>query len=171
MMDRLRRILDLTLGGVCCSLLTLLVAVLCWQVISRYGMNAPSSVTEEILRYGVIWLSLLGAAYATGKGTHLSIDMLASRLPHRGRMSLEALSCIALAIFAAIVLIVGGLRGVEIAARQTSAVMRIPMSWVYLSLPVSGVLMLIYAALNLIDVARGRQRQSPLDEVSQLPGE
>lgn len=171
MMDRLRRILDLTLGGVCCGLLMVLVAVLCWQVISRYGMNAPSSVTEEILRYGVIWMSMLGAAYATGKGTHLSIDMLASRLPHRGRMSLEALSCIALAVFAGIVLIVGGMRGVEIAARQTSAVMRIPMSWVYLSLPVSGALMLVYAAMNLIDLARGRLRQSPLDEMSQLPGE
>ncbi|MDN5569591.1 MAG: TRAP transporter small permease subunit, partial [Paracoccus sp. (in: a-proteobacteria)] len=67
-MIRLRRGLDLILGTLCCSLLMVLVVVLARQVISRYLLNAPSSSTEEVLRYGVIWMSLLGAAYATGQG-------------------------------------------------------------------------------------------------------
>lgn len=168
-MGRLRRALDLTLGGVCCGLLLVLVGVLVWQVVSRYALNAPSSVTEEILRYGVIWMSLLGAAYATGQGAHMSVDMLRDRLPPRGRLRLEALVALAFVAFAGIVLIWGGMKGVNIAARQTSAVMRIPMSWVYLSLPVSGGLMIAYALLNLADLARGRSHHAdPLEQAEML---
>ncbi|CAM3482262.1 TRAP transporter small permease [Paracoccus nototheniae] len=170
-MDRLRRGLDLILGGLCCGLLVVLVAVLVWQVVSRYALNAPSSVTEEILRYGVIWMSLLGAAYATGRGAHMSVDMLRDRLPARGRLRLDALVAVAFVAFAGIVLIWGGMKGVTIAARQTSAVMRIPMSWVYLSLPVSGVLMIAYSLLNLADLARGRPHHADTLEQAEMLGE
>ncbi|WP_410216588.1 TRAP transporter small permease [Paracoccus sp. (in: a-proteobacteria)] len=170
-MDRLRRGLDLILGTLCCSLLLALVAVLAWQVISRYALNAPSSVTEEILRYGVIWMSLLGAAYATGRGSHMSVDMLRDRLSGRGRLRLDALVALAFVVFAGIVLIWGGMKGVNIAARQTSAVMRIPMSWVYLSLPVSGGLMILYSLLNLIDLLQGRTHHADADRQAELMGE
>lgn len=170
-MDRLRRILDLTVGGLCCGLLLVLVAVLAWQVFSRYALNAPSSVTEEVLRYGVIWMSMLGAAYATGRGSHLSIDMLRVYVPRRWQLRLDGLVVVAFTLFAAIVLIWGGMRGVEISARQTSAVLRIPMSWVYMALPVSGGLMILYAALNLGDLLRGRTHHVAAENMPELPGE
>lgn len=163
-MTGLRRILDLVLGFVCCTLLAGLVVVLAWQVISRYALNQPSSMTEEILRYGVIWMSMLGAAYATGKGSHLSVDMLRDRLGAAGKLRLDALIALAFIIFAGAVLIYGGMRGVSIAARQTSAVMQIPMSWIYLSLPVSGALMIVYSLLNLFDLSRGVTHHVDLDE-------
>lgn len=170
-MDGLRRGLDRILGALCCSLLLALVAVLAWQVISRYALNAPSSVTEEVLRYGVIWMSLLGAAYATGRGSHMSVDMLRDRLSGRGRLRLDALVAVAFVAFAGIVLIWGGMKGVGISMRQTSPVMRIPMSWVYLSLPVSGGLMILYSLLNLIDLARGRVHHADADRQAELMGE
>lgn len=154
-MQPLRRGLDLTLGFVCCALLAGLVIVLAWQVISRYAMNAPSSSTEEILRYGVIWMSLLGAAYAVGQGSHLAVDLLRDRLGRMGKLRLDAVIAVAFVLFASVVLIWGGMRGVTIAASQKSAVMQIPMSWVYLSLPVSGALMIVYSLLNLTDLAHG----------------
>lgn len=170
-MDRLRRILDLTVGGLCCGLLLVLVVVLAWQVVSRYALNTPSSVTEEVLRYGVIWMSMLGAAYAVGQGSHLSIDMLRGWLSSRWQLRLEGLIVLAFTLFAAVVLIWGGMRGVEIAARQTSAVLRIPMSWVYLALPVSGGVMLLYAALNAADLLRGRSHHVLAEDMAELPGE
>lgn len=170
-MAGLRRALDLTLGFVCCVLLAGLVAVLAWQVISRYAMNAPSSTTEEVLRYGVIWMSLLGAAYAVGKGSHLSVDLLRDRLGRAGRLRLDAVIAVFFIFFAAVVLIWGGMRGVTIASMQTSAVMQIPMSWVYLSLPVSGVLMIVYSVLNLFDLARGVTHHVDLEEDVEAQGE
>ena len=78
-----RRGLDLVVGAVSCTLLSLLVVVLVWQVVSRYALNAPSTSSEEILRYGVIWMSLLGAAYASGRGSHMTVDLLRDRLTGR----------------------------------------------------------------------------------------
>lgn len=163
-MTELRRGLDLLLGAVCCTLLAWLVLVLAWQVISRYALNQPSSVTEEMLRYGVIWMSMLGAAYAVGKGSHLSVDMLRDRLTASGRLRLDALIAVAFIIFAMAVLIYGGMRAVTIAARQTSPVMQISMGWVYLALPVSGGLMILYSILNLLDLRRGVTHHVDLDE-------
>lgn len=170
-MDRLRRLLDLTVGGLCCGLLLALVVVLAWQVVSRYVLNTPSSVTEEVLRYGVIWMSMLGAAYAVGQGSHLSIDLLRGWLPRPWQLRLEGLVVLAFTVFAGVVLIWGGMRGVQISARQTSAVLRIPMSWIYLSLPLSGAVMLLYAALNLGDLLHGRSRHVPSEDMAELPGE
>lgn len=154
-MNRLRRLLDLCLGSVIAVLLAALVVVLCWQVFSRYGLNAPSTLTEEMLRFGVIWLSLLGAAYATGQGTHMAIDLARDMATGRPKQVLEMLVPIAFIIFALAVLVIGGLRGVEIAARQVSPVLRVPMGWIYASLPTSGVLIILYSVMNLIDLARG----------------
>ncbi len=170
-MQGLRRGLDLLLGLVCCTLLAGLVIVLAWQVFSRYAMNAPSSSTEEILRYGVIWMSLLGAAYAVGQGSHLSVDILRDRLSQTGKLRLDAVIALAFMLFAGVVLIWGGWKGVAIASRQTSAVMQIPMSWVYLSLPVSGALMILYSLLNLADLSQGRTHHVDPEEQSEMMGE
>lgn len=169
-MQGLRRGLDLALGLVCCSLLAGLVVVLAWQVFSRYAMNAPSSSTEEILRYGVIWMSMLGAAYATGQGSHLSVDMLRDRLSRTGKLRLDAVIALGFILFAGVVLIWGGWKGVAIASRQTSAVMQIPMSWVYLALPVSGALMILYSLLNLADLTQGRMHHADPEEQSEMMG-
>jgi TRAP-type C4-dicarboxylate transport system permease small subunit len=56
------------------------------------------------------------------------------------------------------------MKGVAIASRQTSAVMQIPMSWVYLSLPVSGALMIVYSLLNLADLSRGISHHVDVEE-------
>lgn len=164
-MTRLRRLLDLCVGSLCAVLLAALVVVLTWQVISRYALNAPSTLTEETLRFGVIWLSLLGAAYATGQGTHMAIDLARDMATGRAKRVLEMLVPIAFIVFALAVLIIGGLRGMEIAARQVSPVLRVPMGWVYASLPISGVLIILYSMLNLIDLIRGtRARPDPWEK-------
>lgn len=153
----IRRILDGIVASAMAILLSAMVAVLAWQVFSRYVLNAPSTFSEEFLRFGVIWLSLLGAAFSTGKGTHMAIDIFTEMARARTKLLLSALVPISFIIFSVLVLIVGGMRGVTIAAHQTSPVLGVPMDFIYASLPVSGVLMLIYSLLNLIDLVTTKQ--------------
>ncbi|PRY84682.1 TRAP transporter small permease [Donghicola tyrosinivorans] len=154
-MKHLRDLLDRVVGGLCAALLLALVGVLTWQVLSRYALNAPSTYSEEILRYGVIWLSLLGAAYATGQGTHMCVDLLREFSSGWRKRALEFLVPLGLMAFASVTLIYGGYKATAIAARQVSSVMQIPMSWVYLALPVGGTLMILYCLLNLYDLITG----------------
>lgn len=155
-MRALRRLLDIAVGGACSLLLGGMVAVLAWQVFSRYALNDPSTFSEELLRYGVIWMSLLGAAYATGAGTQMAISLARQCVTGRKRMIIDMLVPLSFIVFSVAVLVIGGLRGVSIASGQTSPVLRLPMPLIYASLPVSGVLMMLYSLLNLVDLARGR---------------
>jgi TRAP-type C4-dicarboxylate transport system permease small subunit len=142
---------------VLCLLLGGMVAVLAWQVFSRYVLNAPSVSSEEILRMSVVWLSLLGAAYSCGKGTHMSIELLRDLVPGPARQALTMLVPVSFIVFAGGVMIPGGLRAMEIANGQTTAVLRLPMPWIYASLPVSGILFVAYSLLNLADLVRHRR--------------
>jgi len=153
-MHTARRLLDLFLGTICCLLLSGMVAVLAWQVFSRYALNAPSTFSEELLRFGVVWLSLLGAAYSTGRGTHMAVTLLRDMAPARLQMLLDLFVPVLFLAFAVVVLGMGGARAMEIAAHQRTAVLQLPMAAIYAAMPVSGLFIALYSILNAADLLR-----------------
>lgn len=153
-MPKIRRSLDICLGTTCSLLLLSMVMILSWQVISRYVLNDPSTYTEELLRLGLVWLSLLGAAYSAGRGSHMAIDLLRDLSRGRFRKFLKLLVPVSFIIFSIYVMILGGLHSMQIASKQLTAVLQMPMSSFYAALPVCGVLLTLYAILNLIDVLK-----------------
>ncbi len=64
---RIRRGVDFALEWLLVALMSLMVVNVLWQVATRFLLNDPSSFTEEIARYLLIWVGLLGSAYAVGK--------------------------------------------------------------------------------------------------------
>lgn len=62
----MRKIIDRSLEYVLMALLSVLVIDVLWQVASRYVLTAPSSMTDELAGYLLIWVGLLGAAYVSG---------------------------------------------------------------------------------------------------------
>ncbi|HPR59552.1 MAG TPA: TRAP transporter small permease subunit, partial [Prolixibacteraceae bacterium] len=63
----LRKKVDKVLEFVLIGLMIVLIADVSWQVISRYLLSAPSSFTDELAGYLLIWVGVLGAAYVAGK--------------------------------------------------------------------------------------------------------
>ena len=70
----MRKIIDKGLELSLIFLMAFLVVDVLWQVLSRYILVSPSSVTDELAGYLLIWVGLLGAAYVSGKNEHLAID-------------------------------------------------------------------------------------------------
>lgn len=164
-MARARILIDSTIRFVACLLLSGMIIVVTWQVISRYVLNAPSTFSEELLRFGVIWLSLIGAAYASGRSTHMAVDLFKDMAKGRLRLILDFLVPIAFIVFAVTVLILGGMQAVIISAQQYSAVLRVPMGAIYAALPTSGVLIVLYSILNIAELLRGRHVEpSPIEK-------
>ena len=164
-MARARVLIDSTIRFVACLLLSAMIIVVTWQVISRYVLNAPSTFSEELLRFGVIWLSLIGAAYASGRSTHMAVDLFKDMAKGRLRLILDFLVPIAFIVFAVTVLILGGMQAVIISAQQYSAVLRVPMGAIYAALPTSGVLIVLYSILNIAELLRGRHVEpSPIEK-------
>ena len=75
-----RTVADRSLGWVLVALMGIAVLNVLWQVFSRYLLKNPSSYTEEAARYLLVWITLLGAAYAVGARGHLAIDLLPGKL-------------------------------------------------------------------------------------------
>jgi TRAP-type C4-dicarboxylate transport system permease small subunit len=128
-----------------------MVLAVLWQVATRYLLRDPSSLTEELARFGLVWLGLLGASYGFGQRAHLAIELIP-----RTRV-LELIVAVCVAAFAILVLVVGGLRLVSatLALGQTSAALQIERGYVYLVLPLSGALTLFYTLEAALTRARG----------------
>lgn len=140
-----KRAVDRVLAAVLAGLLTALVGCVVWQVVTRFVVGRPSSVTEEAARFLLIWLGLLGAGYAAGQRLHVGFDLLARRwsgaAPLLGRLALTASALTSLAILG-----IGGsyLVVVSLELGQTSAALGWKLGYVYLALPVSGILLAFY---------------------------
>jgi TRAP-type C4-dicarboxylate transport system permease small subunit len=157
MMSSLRTVLDTILRNVIALLMAGMVINVVWQVASRFLLGQPSSFTDELARYSMIWLGLLGAAYCSGQKAHLALDLISGSLQGPRRRALEVFIQITILVFALVVLVGGGGRlvWISLALGQTSAALQVKLGYVYLAVPVSGLLIAYYAAMDLVVALRG----------------
>jgi TRAP-type C4-dicarboxylate transport system permease small subunit len=147
----LRQKIDQIMEKFLAALMAILVVDVLWQVISRYVLSAPSSFTDELAGFLLIWVGLFGAAYVAGKKEHLAIDLLVQKSGPARRKFLEILISITIIIFSLTVLVVGGtwLVYTRFALSVKSAALEIPLGYVYIVLPISGLLIVFFTADNL----------------------
>jgi len=153
----MNRKLDLYLGSFLSILMAIMTLDVLWGVFTRYVMGSQASWTEELARFLLIWIGLLGAAYASGKRLHLAIDLLPRRLEGKAGRRLQIFINLTIMLFAATVMVIGGIRYVYITLTlgQTSPALQLPMGFVYIIIPVSGLLIIYYKAIELMNPARG----------------
>lgn len=149
--------IDFFLGRFLGLLLAVMTLDVLWGVFTRYVMGSQAAWTEELARFLLIWIGILGAAYASGQGMHLAIDLLMPKLTERRQRQLKIFIHVLIILFAVAVLLIGGIRLIYLTQvlGQLSAALRIPMAAVYMVLPLSGVLVVYY---NLFDL---KTPQSP----------
>ena len=145
--------LDKILGSFLVVLMTIMVMAVLWQVFSRYVMQSPSSITEELARYLLIWIGILGAAYAAGQQQHLSINLLEEKLEKNKKKKLKIFINLLIIFFGITVLIIGGsnLVYVNYILGQSSAALEIPLFVVYLVVPLSGALIIFYKVNEIMN--------------------
>ena len=117
---------------------------------TRFVLNNASSWTEELLRYALIWLTMLGVPYAYGKEQHISIGFITSTFTKKGSLRNKIFIEILVLFLSAFVLIAGGIMVTINAVGQLSPAMGIPMQFYYVGAPICGVLMIIYSGERLI---------------------
>ncbi len=157
-MAKIIHLLDRTLATFCVVLCVGLVISVVWQVFSRYVLNDPSTVTDELARFLFIWVGLIGAAYGLGQKKHLAIDLLLTKLetsPKKYNLLKIIINLVGL-FFVCVIMIYGGGRLVAetISSGQISPVLGIQMGLIYLALPMSGFFMLIFLLRDLFVEAR-----------------
>lgn len=150
-MTRITHWIDKMLAGLLVFLMAVMVVVVSWQVFTRYVLASPSTWTSELATFLLIWISLLGAAYALRMKAHLGVELLERSLRGSSRIMHAYVVYLSVILFAFFVFVYGGTRLVYITLQleQASAVLQIPMGYVYLVLPLSGLLMIYYTVVAL----------------------
>lgn len=153
-MQAIVRAFDLLEGAikiVMAGLIAGMVVLIATQVCFRYALNEPLAWTEEVARHLMVWSALLGAAVAYRRKGHLGMDILVMHLPRRWQRRVEvALQILSIAFFG--LLVIHGIPLVERTMRQLSSAIRIPMGYIYMSIPVGSALILLFAIERLIRI-------------------
>lgn len=159
-MKTLRLAVDRLLGSAICVLMAAMVLNVLWQVFTRFVLKNPSSFTEEAARYMMIWVGLLGSAYATGQKSHLALDLLTAKFQGARKRTSELFIHSVVLLFALAVLVLGGGRlvWIQLSLGQQSAALQLKLGYVYLAVPLAGVFIVFYCALALLDTLRGAAR-------------
>jgi TRAP-type C4-dicarboxylate transport system permease small subunit len=148
-----REKVDKILGNVLIIIMAVMVVNVLWQVISRYLVGIPSSFTDELARYLMIWIGVLGAAYISGKNMHVAIDLVQSKASEPVRKRLKIIIYFIIIIFVFGAFVVGGIRLVYVTyiLEQYSPALQIPLALVYLILPISGIIIIYYKISDLLN--------------------
>lgn len=146
-MNKMINIIDRCLEWIMVSLMVVLVVDVTWQVVSRYLLGEASSFSEEVARYLLIWIGLLGSSYAYRKKMHLAFDLFTNKATGKVKFWMELVIHFFIICFSVVVLVFGGWYLVQLTweLNQLSASLQISLGYVYFALPLSGVLMVIYA--------------------------
>lgn len=150
----IRQKIDKTIEFALVSIMSILVIDVLWQVFSRYILASPSSFTDELAGFLLIWVGLLGAAYVAGKNEHLAIDLLLQKTKGAKKRRLQIFINAIVGVFALFVMVFGGawLVYTRFYLGVSSAALALPLGYVYLIVPISGVLTTYYTIDNSLNL-------------------
>lgn len=155
-MERVYKTINRIIEKLLIGIFALLVLDVLWQVFYRNILNRSSSFTEELARFAMIWLAILGAAYLNGQRAHLAMDFLLRKLPEaKKRRRLIIIECLML-LFAFFVLVLGGINLVYITTHlgQVSSALNLPLGVVYAIVPFSGMLIIFYSVYHILNLKK-----------------
>ena len=149
-MEKIRMTLDKLLEMICSAIFVVMIATVLYQIFTRTVLNNPNTMTEEFVRFGLVWLSMLATAYVVGKRSHLAVTILSDNLNAKNKRMLEIIVQVLFLVFAAVIMVYGGWKAMSVTMGQISPSLSLSMGYVYLSVPISGFIMFVYSLLNLM---------------------
>jgi TRAP-type C4-dicarboxylate transport system permease small subunit len=144
-LNRFERVLT----AVTAVIMAMLSLVVCWQVFARYVLKSSPYWVEEFSVTAIMWIGLLGAAAAVWTGDHMSLELVAKRLPKKLGIWVEIIIDAAIGLFAVFLCSQGW---VLAAATMSSrmATLPLPLGITYIVLPIAGVIMIVFAFARVL---------------------
>ena len=161
--DILNKILNI-LAGVSLSAMVLLTT---YQVITRYVFDAPSTWSEELVGYLFAWSTMFGAAIVSGERGHMNIPILVDQFSPSVKKGFHVFAEIVAFLFSATILVFGGVQVSSLAMGQLTSSLGVAIGVFYWVMPICGVIMALYAILNIIGILNGEISLDAADEASE----
>ena len=141
--DRISQVLNTVVKHMA-GLLTGAMAILVFlQVVFRYLLEAPIDWSEEMSTFAFAWMTLLGASVGLRNNKHPRLDILLVHFPNILQKLARGLINSA-SMFMLVVLLIYGVKYTMAMKMQNTAALGYPVSWIYLVLPISALIMLVH---------------------------
>jgi len=143
------RLLEVLLAA-CVGILVIPVTI---QIVSRYTHLIPSYIwTEEMARFLFIWTIMIGAMIGVRESTHFEVDVWPQVSP---RVEAFAKLLGRLGILAtAIIFVWAGIEFTKFAWRRTSELADLPLWYIHVAWPITGLTWMIFLGQQFIDDLR-----------------
>ncbi len=166
-LSKIAGVLTTILQWLLIAAVALLVLDVVWGVLTRYVGGEQASWTEELARFLLIWVSLLGGAAAFEQKSHLGVDYFVTKFDDSIRDNLKIFSYIIVLFFAVSIFVIGGSQVVynALVLDQTTPALGWKMGHVYLAIPIAGVFMVLFTIANLLEL-RSTESNSESREAS-----
>jgi TRAP-type C4-dicarboxylate transport system permease small subunit len=123
------------------------------QIFSRFTNIIPHYIwTEEMARFGLIWMVMIGAMLAVREGTHFVVDVFPLLTP-RGNAKVELVSGVFVLIFSLVFLFFGW-EFTEFAFYRISEMAELPLWTIHIAWPLAGLSFVLFSAERMLDAAR-----------------
>lgn len=143
------RILRHALEAVTAFVVASYAMIICLQNFYRFVLNSSLVWSEEVVRYGLLWGVMLGAAVASDRGAHVALDPLRGSVSPAAYRIIAWVSGLLVITFCAVV----GWYGWQYVSRlwmMSSPATQIPMYYVFISIPVGCALMALFTIVHLV---------------------
>lgn len=149
-MSALKNILSKGLNALCAFILCSLVVIVLLGILSK-KLNLGLSWTDESSEFLLSWVVMIGAALAYLNHTHLGVDILTNTLSPFAKRVAAGFVALVVFIFAAVVMTYGGgnLFIDRYESGQLMSSINMKRAWFYLSIPISGALISLFALDNI----------------------
>src|SRR5690554_5797574 len=142
------------------ALLFVMAAALLLEVVLRFLFEMSLPWTSELARFTMIWITFLGAALAIKERSNIQINFFVRLLPAKAERYCYVAVNVLLIVFVAM-LLKHSVATVQSEMRLYTAALNIPFGYIVMSLPVSGVLMILYLLVDIKALLNNEQVQSP----------
>jgi len=130
-----------------------MTVVVVLQVICRSLLGAALTWSEEFARFGLVWITFLGAGIALRRRAHVGVQAIVELFSPGVRKIVQVFTIFTVAGF----LVIATFKGMELALfnmKQYSPAMGLPMGLVYLAIPSGCLVLIIQLAEQLLDLLR-----------------
>ncbi|SER57059.1 TRAP transporter small permease [Psychrobacillus sp. OK032] len=131
--------------------LILLVFIVTLQVVTRYFFNFVFFWSEEITLLLLVWFGFMGIAIGFREYIHLGIDSFTNLFPKMFNKVLDKLILVIVFAFG-IYLVVQGWQFTVLMLESTLPATKLPSSITYIIMPITGVMICLYALLQLVNI-------------------
>ena len=139
-------------------ILTVMVASTFMQVLGRYIFVVPLPWTEELSRRMMTWLLFLASAIGYRRGGMVGVDIITSKVSEKSKKILDIIVFALIACFGLFMVHFGHDLATRM-YRQQSAALGISMFYVYIVIPVSGLLFVIFSLEHIVKRITGYEKK------------